>query len=298
MSLAIKNVMVLGAGGNLGPAVLQALDGLFTVSILSRTSSSSTFPSKFKIHTIADSYPTEALLNIFKGQDAIVSCMSPWVTELQKRVIAAAVEAGVKHFIPAEFGNDTTNANGAAILPPLQIRADIVSYLKEQEQSGLSWTAIVTGSFFDWGLANGFLGFDVVQRKAMIYDDGNQPFSTSTVKLIGETVAKVLSKPELTRNRYVYVSSFTTTQNKIVAALEKVSGMPWDVTRVSSKDKIQEAREDLSSGKDPVAASRLLILAVQYTPGNGNDFTGKDLNDSLELQKEDMEEVMKRVMQS
>jgi hypothetical protein len=155
----------------------------------------------------------------------------------------------------AEFGSDTANANATRFLPPLKIRADVVTYLKEQEHRDLSWTAVVTGLFFDWGLANGFLGFDLAQRKAMIYDKGDQPFSTSTVALIGTAVANAPLKQKLTENRHVYVSSFTTTQNEVLAVLETVSGVRWDFTRVNSKVKIKEANDALSSGKDPVAAS-------------------------------------------
>jgi hypothetical protein len=171
--------------------------------------------------------------------------------------------AGVKRFIPAEFVYDTTNANAITILPGLQIRADIVKHLKAQEESnGLSWTGIITGEFFDWGLANGFTGFDLPNRKVIIYDDGDQPFSTSTVALIASAIAKTLLEPEASKNWYRYISSFTTTQNEILAKLEKYSTGPWEITRVSSKAKIEEAREMLQSGGEVAVALRLLILVV------------------------------------
>ncbi len=296
-SQPIHNVIVLGAGGSLGPTVLDSLDPHFVVSIVARKSSKSTFPSKYKLYVVEDDYPSAELLHAFQGQDAVVSLVSPFVCQIQKHIIDAAVEAGVKRFIPAEFGYDTTNANAISLLPALQIRVDIVNHLKAQESKGLSWTAFITGPFFDWGLANGFSGFDLPNRKAMIYDNGDQPFSACTTALIGSAVAKSLLQQEATQNRYIYISSFTTTQNEILAMLEKYSGQPWEKSTVSSKAKIEEARDAFRNGGDIYAASRLLILAVQYTPGNGSDFTGRDSNAALGLPKESIDEVVKRALQ-
>jgi hypothetical protein len=297
-SLSIRNVAVLGAGGSLGPTVLEFLDHHFVVTIITRESSTSTFPSKFKTHVVPDDYATAQLLPAFTGQDAVVSLVSPWACQIQKHIIDVAVKAGVKRFIPAEFGYDTTNANAVALLPALQIRVDIVEYLRTQERNGLTWTALITGPFFDWGLANGFTGFDLPNHKAMIYDDGDQHFSTSTVPLIANAVAKILLQPDATLNRYVYISSFTTTQNKILAMLEKYSSVQWEVARVSSKAKIEEAREAFKNGEEVAAASRLLILAVQYTAGNGSDFTGRDSNEDLGLPRENMDDIVKRALEA
>jgi hypothetical protein len=71
--------------------------------------------------------------------------------------------------------------------------------------------------------------------------------------------------------------------------LEKYSTGSWEITRVSSKAKIEEAREMLKSGNDIAAALRLLILAVQYTAGNGSDFSGRHSNEALAPPKENMD---------
>jgi shikimate 5-dehydrogenase len=81
-SQSIHNVVILGAGGSLGPTVLEALDPHFAVTIVTRESSTSTFPSKFKLHIAADDYPAAELLQAFGGQDAIVSLISPWACQV------------------------------------------------------------------------------------------------------------------------------------------------------------------------------------------------------------------------
>ncbi|EPE31218.1 NAD(P)-binding Rossmann-fold containing protein [Glarea lozoyensis ATCC 20868] len=295
-SPVFQRVIVLGAGGSLGPAILKALARHFEVSILTRKCSTSSFAPTFKVVTIADDYPTAELLEAFKNQDVVVCLMSPWACESQKQIIDAAVKAGVKRFIPAEFAYDSTNANAIKHLPALQIRANIVTHLQAQESKGLTWTAFITGPFLDWCLLNGRMGFDVVNREAMIFDQGDQPFSTSTLALIGDAVARALLQPEATQNRRLFVSSVTTTQNKILAALQKHSKEPWKTTSVESRTKVDEANEMFKTGGDPVEAFKFLIMAVQYGANTGSDFSGRDSNELLGLVHEDLDEIVQRVL--
>lgn len=149
---ALTTVLLIGAGGNLGPTILNALtsDPRFTVSILTRKSSKSTFPSHLTIHRVSDDYPESELVPAFKGQDAIVVTIARASAHKQKDFIDAAVKAGVKRFVPSEFGGDTDNEKALAILPRLYGgKKEVVDYLKEKENDGLTWSAFVTGPFFE-----------------------------------------------------------------------------------------------------------------------------------------------------
>jgi NmrA-like family len=140
-----------GAGGHLGPSILSALDAdpHFIVSILARTSSKSTFPSHLIVHRIDDSYPEASVLAAFHGQDAVISTIATASLGIQTKLIDAAIKAGVKRFIPSEFGSDTRNEKAMAILPQyFKGKKDTVDYLKEKEGE-IVWTAFVTGPFFD-----------------------------------------------------------------------------------------------------------------------------------------------------
>jgi saccharopine dehydrogenase-like NADP-dependent oxidoreductase len=145
---SIKNVMIIGAGGRLGPSILAAFDNdpNFTVCILSRNSSTQKFPAHITVHRMSDDYPEAELLKAFKGQDAIVSTIATTSADRQH----AAIKAGVKRFVPSEFGSDTRNDKAMAILPQyFRGKADTVEYLKSKEGTGLTWTAFVTGCFFE-----------------------------------------------------------------------------------------------------------------------------------------------------
>lgn len=170
MADEIKNVIIIGvshaltlnpfpklissrqAGGNLGPSILEALndDSHFTVSVISRTGSNSTFPSHIKVHRLDDSYPDDDLLTAFKGQDAVILLLPPNDISLHKRIIDVAIKAGVKRVIPGEFGNDTSDDKIVEEVPIFKGKQDIKKYLQGKEDTGLSWTAVVNGGFFDW----------------------------------------------------------------------------------------------------------------------------------------------------
>ena len=138
------------AGGNLGPSVLDALVKQFTVTILTRKSSKSTFPSSIKTISVSDDYPEAEVLEAFKGQDAVVSTVGGAAEKSQLSLIDFAVKAGVKRFIPAEYGSNTTNPELTKRLFIFQEKVATVEHLKKQESKGLTWSAIVTGPFLDW----------------------------------------------------------------------------------------------------------------------------------------------------
>lgn len=149
---SIKKVVIIGAGGHLGPSILAAFDKdpNFTVSILSRKSSTQKFADHITVHRVSDDYPEAELLEAFKGQDAVISTIATASAGQQHSIIDAAIKAGVKRFVPSEFGSDTRNDKAMAILPQyFKGKADAVDYLKSKESTGLTWTAFVTGCFFE-----------------------------------------------------------------------------------------------------------------------------------------------------
>ena len=69
----INNVALVGASGNLGPAVVEAFlkDGGFNVTAISRQESKATFPNGVKVIK-ADLTNTESITKAFEGQDAVI----------------------------------------------------------------------------------------------------------------------------------------------------------------------------------------------------------------------------------
>lgn len=152
----IRKVIIIGATGHLGSHLVSAFDAdpHFEVSILSRASSDrSRFPSHIPVYCVGGNYDSSEseLVELLKGQDAIISAIAAQGVPQQRTIINAALKAGVKHFVPSEFGHDTRNEQAARLLPPFLVtqKRRIVEYLQSKEIEGLKWTAFVTGPFFE-----------------------------------------------------------------------------------------------------------------------------------------------------
>jgi uncharacterized protein YbjT (DUF2867 family) len=119
----------------------------YSVSVLSRESSSYQPPAGIKL--LKTDYSHDSLVSALKGQDAVVSAIGGTGIPDQTKVIDAAIAAGVKRFIPSEFGSDTTNPVGVQRFPLWGQKAEVLKYL-ESKQDQIEWTAIFNGFFFDW----------------------------------------------------------------------------------------------------------------------------------------------------
>lgn len=123
----------------------------------------------------------------------------------------AAVATGVQWFMPSKFGHDTTNPRVVEVLPLFQEKVKIVDHLRSRERDGLSWTSLHTGFFFDFGLTFDLLGFDLRQKTAAIWDDGNNRSSMSTFKTIAQAIIQIFTGSNVARRSkesvYTYCNS-------------------------------------------------------------------------------------------
>lgn len=292
---AIKNVLVVGATGNVGKSTLKTLseDG-FQVTGLSRQVPSESAPGGVKL--LQTDYSASSLLEAFRGQDAVVSAVSstaPGSLELQKSLVDAAIAAGVRIFIPSEFGMDTSDRSAPNFIPFLAEKIAVLDYLKER-QDKISWIAVVTGAMFDWGFKiPGFLGWDVNARTATIYDGGDIPYDATNLDQVGRAIAKSLKKSELTKNQYVYVNSFTVTQNEILRALEKITGEKFTVSQGTVEDLWQGGAAQLKEGQ-PLGVLGMLAGTV-YGKGRISNFSATRVlwNEKIGLAQENLEESLR-----
>ena len=242
----------------------------------------------------ADYDSPDSLKEAFKGQDAVISLVGGTALGDQNKLIDAAIAAGVKRFIPSEFGSNTADARTRAIVPVFEAKFSTVNYLKSKEKE-ISWTAIATGPFLDWGLKVGFLGFDASSKTATLYDDGEATFSATTLHQTGVTVVKVLEKEDLTKNQYVFVSGTQTSQKEVLATVEKVTGAKWTVKNVNTKDVIAEGRGKLQKG-DFSGIVNLIVGATYDKEQELGNFSSQGLwNEKLGVPSESLEEVVKKI---
>ncbi|KAE8354938.1 isoflavone reductase family protein [Aspergillus coremiiformis] len=296
---SVKHVIIVGAGGHLGPHIVSAFDAdpRFIVSILARESSRSNFPPQIPVHRVDDDYSEPALLDALNGQDVVVCTISAQGLAQQKAIIDAAVKAGVKHFVPSEFGPDSRNEQASAMIPFLcRAKVQIVEYLKSKEKEGLQWTAFVTGPFLDMAMTN-FLGFNVARRQAAILSPGNDRWSATTRSTVGLAVKNaILAAEDQVANRYLFIDSLTVSQNEVLASLERTTGVKWETVYRDAEEEKRMAWDRFSKGNfSAIPTLMQYVTCVNGYGGNYMDYK-QSANKLLSLPEESLDEVVQRIV--
>ncbi|KAL7268362.1 hypothetical protein RUND412_009019 [Rhizina undulata] len=292
----IKNVALIGATGNIGNHILAALRASdYHVAVLTRGGSAApqSLPADVKVVTV-DYNNHASVVKALKGHDALVASIASTALGLQKKIIDAAVEAGVKRYIPSEFGSDTSNEKTSQ-LAVCKAKVETREYLEVlSKEEKIEWSGVVNGALLEWGLKVGFLGFNKVAKTARLYDGGDRLFSVSKLADVGRAVAGILAHPVETRNRLVYVHSAVVTQKQLLAIYEKHTGDKWTAVDIDTVELEKQAYEKI--GKGEFSGFIDLIHRAVFGEGYGGDFTGKVDNELLgikEIGDADLEEIVK-----
>ena len=142
--------MLLKASGSIGKIILDRLvaSSEFNVTAIARQESKAVFPTGV---TVRKSDFTEASLrDIFTGQDVVISALGATGFGEQQKLVDAAVQAGVKRFLPSEFSASSEDEAVLQLLPLFGQKKALTDYLKTQESKGLTWTGLATSGLFDW----------------------------------------------------------------------------------------------------------------------------------------------------
>ncbi|GFN20283.1 hypothetical protein ABZX51_012076 [Aspergillus tubingensis] len=293
-------VAIIGATGLIGQIILRALssNAKITVTVLTRQESSSTteFPVGVTVHKT--DFSASSLRSLLREQDVLISAVGGTAFTEQKKFVDAAIETGVKRFIPSEFSTSSEDDAVIQLLPLFQQKRDIINYLKEKEEEGLSWTGIATSGLFDWGLASGFLGFDMKAKSAVIWDSGVTRFTLTNEEQLGKAVLSVVLRSEETENRFLYIASVETTQNEVLKILEEVTQSRWAVTETTTQEQVAEGLKKLGAGDFSGAFALVRATAFGSTPSLKANYVRnqKLANGLLGLGMDDVRETIERVV--
>lgn len=303
---AYNKIAVAGATGTLGPCIVNALvDAGFSVTALSRTGRTNTqdrgtnkatgsLPSAVK--SVQVDYSSEdSLVKALTGYDAVICNITSHETE--PLLIDAAIKAGVKRFIPAEFGSNVSgNAKNAALPVFKSSKAVTQKYLKEREDK-ISYTLVVNGFFLDWGIEAGIL-INKGDRPVKVFDGGKGKHSLSTRADIGKAVVGILRHPEETKNRAVYIQSTAISQNELLEIAKKVKpGFEPQVQHMATEQTLKDSYAAMEKGDMSVMLNFILISCFA-DDGHGNDWTEYSDNKLLgieELSRADLEELVAKL---
>lgn len=108
------------------------------------------------------------------------------------------------------------------------------------------------------------------------------------------------SSPSLSdyKNKYVYVTSFSVSQNDMLAAVQRATSTKpsdWAVTHIPVDQYIQEGRDKFAKGDRWGMVN--VLYGSTFKRGLGDQFHGRAVaNEKLGLKEEDLDEVVRRVV--
>ncbi|KAF5021798.1 hypothetical protein F66182_6173 [Fusarium sp. NRRL 66182] len=246
---SIKNVAVAGAAGVLGTAVFKQLSDAnkFNLTVLTRLGSSSTFPPGTKVVQV-DYSSLESLTAALQGQDAVVSVVTTLAIPSQDLLIDAAVAAGVKRFLPSEFGSNLA-VPSVRKYPTFGAKVAIEEKLMALASQGkISYTFVFNSMFLDWCIDNGIY-LDYAKSEVTFYDGGETEFSATNLSTIGDAVVGVLSHPDETKDRNVYVQDTVISMKKLLDFAKQLNpSKAWTVKNVSLDDLTAQADAKIAQG--------------------------------------------------
>ncbi|KAF1809825.1 NAD(P)-binding protein [Eremomyces bilateralis CBS 781.70] len=289
----IKSVAIAGASGTLGPHVLKALiDAQFQVKVLARSKKPGEFDAGVNVVEV-DFTSVESLTAALKGIDAVVSTVAGTAIKTQTVLIDAAAVAGVKRFIPSEYGSVTTNPKLEAF-PLYENVFKIKHHLQEKANAGqLTWTVLACGAFLEFLFAPGEASLlDFTDRKATLLDEGDNRLSSTSLATAGKAIAGILKNLEATKNRVVKVSEVILTQNQLLKIAERLRpGDNWEISKVAASAVLKEGLDELSAGDFSSSAIFKVINGTGLageTYGSAYDETDNELLGVKELTEEDL----------
>lgn len=201
----VQRALLLGGSGTAGTHIARAFllpeyVPRVQLSILSRKKTATvTGPKKVALEGFVKqgakivygdlSTSTDAeLVQVFSGQDVIVSAVGSEQLSAQTRYITAAKSAGVKWFVPSEFGGDSQAVGRGSLVSLYDTKIDVQAALKA---SGLDYTIVNSGAFSEYILSP-FSGLDLANNTLTAQGSPQVSFNTTPLTEVGRQTADAI----------------------------------------------------------------------------------------------------------
>nr|RBQ83600.1 hypothetical protein FVER53263_13271 [Fusarium verticillioides] len=201
--MAAKRVAVVGGSGSIGREVVDEIlaRGSYEVVILSRGSEVADLPKGVTWRQV-DYNDKSALVDAMQGIDTVLSFLAMFdqneAFELHKKLIDAAIEAGVRRVAPSEWASASNSG-----IAHYQYKDEVRKYLEEvnSDQQKIEYCLFQPGVFTDYcGYPHATTKHfntscrfaDFQNRRAIIPDGDDAPITLTTVRDMSRLVAHAL----------------------------------------------------------------------------------------------------------
>ena len=211
-----------------------------------------------------------SLIQALQSQDSLVSTVAMSAISHRLRMIDAAIAAGVRIFIPAEYTVNSRDAT-AQMQPMMSSVVAIQDYLSTKEDS-ISWFVINCGALLEFVLTHSVI-FDFDKRSATLWDGGEGAISLSDIPLLARAVSAVLKQPVRVVDHRVKVRGGTITQNQALEIAQQASESEWAVQHEESQAAYSTLMESLNAG---TADTPMKLMAAMLTAYSAASFGSCD----------------------
>ena len=245
-----------------GPVVDELVKAGYDVTILTRDPAG--LAEKFSTaRKIQVDYESDASLQqALNGHDALVSTVAMSAIANQKRMIDAAIAAGVKYFIPAEYTVNSRDAKAQA-QPMMASVVDIQRYLTTKDDQ-IAWFVVNCGALLEFVLDHPVL-LDFDNQVATLWDGGDGAISLSDIPLLARAIATALRQPERVLDHRLRVHGGTITQKRALELAKQYSPKPWTVRHADSQSAYDKAMQGLQSALPADQSELMKNLMIMYT---------------------------------
>ncbi|KZT54960.1 NAD(P)-binding protein [Calocera cornea HHB12733] len=253
---AYKSFAVVGAG-TLGKYVLEGLvkaqkqGKIDSVVVLTRSAEGNPEATKLGVKSVQVDYEDKAsLVSALTGVDVVVSTVGIFGLGLQPSIAHAAKEAGVKLFVPAEYGAPAIDMGGG--------KGKLRALLKQIE---LPFTIFFVGVFMHTFFSERLI--DLPSGKIVVGGKADNPLTVTAVKDIGSYVAHALTTlpVEKLAGATILIEGDRVEIKSLAAEYEKRTGKKVEIGHRSVEDLTAAA------SANPYDFPSLLWLTVEDNQG-------------------------------
>lgn len=206
--------------------------------------------------------PTAAVVELLKGFDVVISCMTLLSYEDERTLIKAASMANVGRYVPSFFG---PCCPPRGVMGAREKKEDLLDLIKLLY---LPYTIIDVGWWYQLSLPelpSGRLQVQAQISNTEVIGDGTTPMALIDNRDIGKFVARVIADPR-TKNKHVFCYGEVKCQNDVFDTLERISGERITRHELSAEHlskQVQEAQAEMA--ENPTNAQSMLVLGMaQY----------------------------------
>lgn len=282
--MTFQSILLIGATGasGLGGYVAKELESdksAFTrIAFFNNTSRPSDDSKKARLRELEAkgfeivSSPDYSSPEPYEGFDCVMIFLGNHGLHLQPTIIDAAIQAGVRHFYPSEYGADIlAGENWTQRYYKYKVQTREHLEARARDVPDLGWTYYLLGRLTEWSVISHF-GFDNRHAKARIFGtpSGRQSLVSveDTAKYLVATLKDSQHSDDPNAIRRTYrLSGSNHTYGEIFEILQRITGKAYEVTYLDVESAKEEEKQAKNRGDvdAELAASHKLIQGRQGT---------------------------------